>query len=122
MQGSCSAAHGFHGVGLSVLVLSRLMTIISSHSKCLLRSSSPPTLFPLMAIALGSVGTIWVKWIAQCNEGALQELSAKDVVLYVWVDDAFVRTHKKLVQVHYLMEILTRQPGGECYLLFCSLN
>eukprot|EP00913_Durusdinium_trenchii_P035706 g33411.t1 len=33
-----------------------------------------------------------------------------DVVLYVWVDDAFVRRHKKLVQVHYFVEILTRLP------------
>ena len=33
---------------------------------------------------------------------------AKDVVLYVWVDDAFVRHHKKLVQVHYFVEIVTR--------------
>ena len=36
----------------------------------------------------------------------------KDVVLYVWVDDTFVRHHKKLVQVHYFMEIVTRhQPA-----------
>lgn len=30
------------------------------------------------------------------------------MVLYVWVDDAFVRHHKKLVQVHYFVEIVTR--------------
>lgn len=36
-------------------------------------------------------------------------LMTEDVVLYVWVDDAFVRHHKKLVQVHYFVEILTRQ-------------
>eukprot|EP00930_Biecheleria_cincta_P069547 TRINITY_DN57277_c0_g1_i1.p1 TRINITY_DN57277_c0_g1~~TRINITY_DN57277_c0_g1_i1.p1 ORF type:complete len:1027 (+),score=134.42 TRINITY_DN57277_c0_g1_i1:205-3285(+) len=33
-----------------------------------------------------------------------------DVVLYVWVDDAFVRTRKKTVQLHYLVEILAREP------------
>eukprot|EP00913_Durusdinium_trenchii_P000129 g117.t1 len=37
-------------------------------------------------------------------------LMTEDVVLYVWVDDAFVRHHKKLVQVHYFVEILTRLP------------
>ncbi|CAK9054250.1 Phosphatidylinositol 3-kinase VPS34 (PI3-kinase VPS34) (PI3K VPS34) (PtdIns-3-kinase VPS34) (Carboxypeptidase Y-deficient protein 15) (Vacuolar protein sorting-associated protein 34) (Vacuolar protein-targeting protein 29) [Durusdinium trenchii] len=37
-------------------------------------------------------------------------MACADVVLYVWVDDAFVRHHKKLVQVHYFVEILTRLP------------
>lgn len=37
-------------------------------------------------------------------------MACADVVLYVWVDDAFVRHHKKLVQVHYFVEIVTRLP------------
>eukprot|EP00439_Symbiodinium_sp_Y106_P063161 s746_g9.t1 len=37
-------------------------------------------------------------------------MACADVVLYVWVDDAFVRTHKKLVQIHYFIEILMRLP------------
>ncbi|CAE7282334.1 sua5 [Symbiodinium natans] len=44
-------------------------------------------------------------------------MACADVVLYVWVDDAFVRTHKKLVQIHYFIEILTRLPL--CLLLHC---
>lgn len=33
-----------------------------------------------------------------------------DFVLYVWVDDAFVRQNKKLVTLHYCIEILARLP------------
>jgi hypothetical protein len=33
-----------------------------------------------------------------------------DFVLYVWVDDAFVRENKKLVTFHYCVEILMRLP------------
>ena len=38
-------------------------------------------------------------------------MACADVVLYVWVDDAFVRCHKKLVQLHYFVEIATRPVG-----------
>eukprot|EP00929_Paragymnodinium_shiwhaense_P000967 TRINITY_DN101177_c0_g1_i1.p1 TRINITY_DN101177_c0_g1~~TRINITY_DN101177_c0_g1_i1.p1 ORF type:complete len:1198 (-),score=207.77 TRINITY_DN101177_c0_g1_i1:33-3626(-) len=33
-----------------------------------------------------------------------------DFVLFIWVDDAFVRSNKKLVTLHYLVEILSRVP------------
>eukprot|EP00928_Gymnodinium_smaydae_P027597 TRINITY_DN21296_c1_g1_i1.p1 TRINITY_DN21296_c1_g1~~TRINITY_DN21296_c1_g1_i1.p1 ORF type:complete len:1183 (-),score=238.60 TRINITY_DN21296_c1_g1_i1:71-3208(-) len=33
-----------------------------------------------------------------------------DFVLYVWVDDAFVRQNKKLVTLHYFVEIMVRLP------------
>lgn len=37
-------------------------------------------------------------------------MACADVVLYIWVDDIFVKRHKKLVQFHYLVELLARQP------------
>jgi len=33
-----------------------------------------------------------------------------DFVLYIWVDDAFVKLNKKLVTLHYTVEILSRVP------------
>lgn len=33
-----------------------------------------------------------------------------DFVLYIWVDDAFVRENKKLVTIHYCVEIVARVP------------
>lgn len=37
-------------------------------------------------------------------------LGIADFVLYVWVDDAFLRMNKKLVTLHYLIEIIARLP------------
>lgn len=36
--------------------------------------------------------------------------ACSDVVLYIWVEDVYVRRHKKLVQFHYLIELLAREP------------
>lgn len=36
--------------------------------------------------------------------------ACSDVVLYIWVDDVYVKRHKKLVQLHYLIELLARAP------------
>jgi len=33
-----------------------------------------------------------------------------DLVLYIWVDDMFVRSHKVVVQLHYMVEIMARLP------------
>jgi len=37
-------------------------------------------------------------------------LGIADFVLYIWVDDAFVRENKKLVTLHYCVELMSRIP------------
>lgn len=94
--------------GLRKLSIANLPLIILStsvHSFRLLNvlASLPParkgftSIFPIEACAL-AVGMLCLA------------MACADVVLYVWVDDAFVRNHKKLVQFHYLVEILCRMP------------
>jgi len=41
-----------------------------------------------------------------------------DFVLYIWVDDAFVRSNKKLVTLHYVVEILARLPTVFLYSIY----
>ncbi|CAJ1460388.1 unnamed protein product [Effrenium voratum] len=98
---------GLRKLSIASLPLVLLSAIV--HSAWLLRSVLGKEAFDgscvQEAVALG-VGIICLA------------MACADVVLYVWVDDAFVRTHKKLVQVHYFLELLTRLPL--CLLLHVS--
>eukprot|EP00931_Biecheleriopsis_adriatica_P041722 TRINITY_DN23815_c0_g1_i2.p1 TRINITY_DN23815_c0_g1~~TRINITY_DN23815_c0_g1_i2.p1 ORF type:complete len:947 (+),score=151.89 TRINITY_DN23815_c0_g1_i2:128-2968(+) len=54
---------------------------------------------------------IWVLGLAFLAAFLCTAFGTADFVLYIWVHDAFVRQNKKLVTLHYCVEILSRVPA-----------